>query len=172
MSVETRLIATGDAEALAELYVVNRAFLEPWEPVRPEAFFTAAGQHSSIAQMLTGHSGGQIMPHVIVADDEIIGRATLSNILPGNFRSCSLGYWVSESHNGRGHATAAAAALCAIAFAELGLHRVEAGTLVANTGSQTVLQRNGFIRFGLAPEYLKIAGRWQDHILFQKLNPD
>ena len=57
------------------------------------------------------------------------------------------------------------------AFDELGLHRVEAGTLVHNVGSQRVLERNGFVRFGLAPQYLRIAGRWQDHVLFQVLNP-
>jgi hypothetical protein len=30
-----------------------------------------------------------------------------------------------------------------------------------------VLERNGFVRIGVAPSYLKIAGRWQDHVLFQ-----
>ena len=58
------------------------------------------------------------------------------------------------------------------AFGELGLHRVEAGTLVHNRASQRVLERNGFVRYGLAPQYLRIAGRWQDHVLFQVLNPD
>ncbi len=36
-----------------------------------------------------------------------------------------------------------------------------------NVASQRVLERNGFVRFGLAPEYLNIDGRWQDHILYQ-----
>jgi ribosomal-protein-alanine N-acetyltransferase len=58
-----------------------------------------------------------------------------------------------------------------IAFDELGLHRVEAGTLVHDAGSQRVLERNGFTRYGLAPQYLRIAGRWQDHVLFQRLDP-
>jgi ribosomal-protein-alanine N-acetyltransferase len=57
-----------------------------------------------------------------------------------------------------------------IAFEELGLHRLEAGTLLHNTASQRVLERNGFTRFGLAPKYLSIAGRWQDHVLFQRIN--
>jgi ribosomal-protein-alanine N-acetyltransferase len=54
-------------------------------------------------------------------------------------------------------------------FEGLGLHRVEAGTLLSNTRSQAVLERNGFVRFGLAPRYLPIAGEWQDHLLFQRL---
>ena len=58
-----------------------------------------------------------------------------------------------------------------LAFGELRLHRVKAGTLLHNVGSQRVLERNGFVRFGVAPSYLKIAGRWQDHALYQLLNP-
>lgn len=79
-------------------------------------------------------------------------------------------YWVAESHNGRGLATQAVAAMLDIAWS-LGLHRVEAGTLVENHASQRVLTANGFTRYGLAPAYLRIDDRWQDHILFQVLNP-
>jgi ribosomal-protein-alanine N-acetyltransferase len=34
-----------------------------------------------------------------------------------------------------------------------------------------VLERTGFVRFGMAPAYLKIAGRWQDFIMWQLVNP-
>jgi ribosomal-protein-alanine N-acetyltransferase len=57
-------------------------------------------------------------------------------------------------------------------FDTLGLHRLEAGTLVRNVRSQRVLEKNGFVRFGLAPRFLRIAGQWQDHVLFQLLNDD
>ncbi len=38
--------------------------------------------------------------------------------------------------------------------------------------SQRVLERNGFTRIGMAPGYLQIAGRWQDHYLYQLLSTD
>jgi ribosomal-protein-alanine N-acetyltransferase len=60
--------------------------------------------------------------------------------------------------------------MVSLAFDELGLHRVEAGTLLHNVRSQRVLERNGFVRFGVAPSYLRIAGQWRDHALFQRLN--
>ena len=44
-----------------------------------------------------------------------------------------------------------------VAFVELGLHRIEAGTLLDNVASQRVLERNGFVRFGVALGYLNIA---------------
>jgi [ribosomal protein S5]-alanine N-acetyltransferase len=108
-----------------------------------------------------------------VLDDAgaVIGRITLNNVVRGAFQSCSVGYFIRSAANGRGHATAAVGEMLATAFGELGLHRVEAGTLVHNAASQRVLERNGFVRFGLAPQYLRIAGRWQDHVLFQLLNP-
>jgi [ribosomal protein S5]-alanine N-acetyltransferase len=76
---------------------------------------------------------------------------------------------VGEADNGRGAATTALAAIARLAFGEMGLHRIEASTLLDNAGSQRVLERNGFVRFGMAPSYLKIAGRWQDCNLFQLL---
>lgn len=36
-----------------------------------------------------------------------------------------------------------------------------------NTPSQRVLVKTGFTRIGLAPHYLEIAGRRQDHVMFQ-----
>ena len=50
---------------------------------------------------------------------------------------------------------------------ELGLHRIEASTLLHNVGSQRVLLKAGFQQIGMAPRYLQIAGKWQDHNLYQ-----
>jgi len=67
-------------------------------------------------------------------------------------------------------ATAALRQIVGVAFGELGLHRIQGETLLDNAASQRVLERNGFARIGMAPEYLKIAGRWQDCILYQLVN--
>ena len=121
---------------------------------------------------MLARQGGLAVDHVILDEDRIIGPVTLRNIVRGPFQSCNLGYWISSADNGRGHATAAVAEIAELAFSELGLHRIEAGTLPHNVASQRVLQRNGFERFGFAKRYLQIAGQWQDHVLFQKLAPD
>ena len=161
----TRLINLGDAEELVELLGRNREFLAPWEPVRGPEFFTLDGQRAVITRMLAELERGVTVPHVIAAGDRLVGRVTLSNIVRGPFQSCIIGYWVSADANGQGHATAAVSRMAQIAFGELGLHRIEAGTLRHNTGSQRVLERNGFKRIGVAPAYLSVAGRWQDHVL-------
>jgi ribosomal-protein-alanine N-acetyltransferase len=128
---------------------------------------------TDIEGALARYQQGTTVPHVILDGSErIVGRITLNDIVRGPFQSCSLGYWVSADDNGRGLATAAVRAMVRVAFDELGLHRIQAGTLLHNVRSQRVLERTGFVRFGMAPGYLKIAGRWQDHALYQVLNPE
>jgi ribosomal-protein-alanine N-acetyltransferase len=165
----TRLVELDDAAEVAAMLRANRAFLAPWDPVRREEYFTDDGQRRQIKEMLRQYEGGATLPHVILDGGRIVGRVTLSNIVHGPFQSAQLGYFVAAAANGRGLASAAVAEIARIAFTELGLHRLEAGTLVHNAASQRVLTRNGFIRYGLAPRYLKIAGEWQDHVLFQLL---
>ena len=93
----------------------------------------------------------------------------LSNIVRGPFQSANLGYWVAERVNGRGLATGAVADVAEVAFGELELHRLEAATLVDNLASQRVLEKDGFERIGIAHGYLRVAGDWRDHVLFQRL---
>lgn len=167
----TRLVRTDDAEVLAGLVSRNRAFLAPWDLVRDEEYFTVDGQAQRIERALGEHERGAICPYVILADGgEVVGCITLDGIERGPVQSCHLGYWVDEEHNGRGLATAAVAHMLGVAFDELELHRVQAATLPHNAASQRVLERNGFERIGLARGYLRIAGRWQDHILFQQIS--
>lgn len=172
MPVTTRLVTRDDLPALVTLLRANRQFLAPWEPVRTDEFFTIEHQATAVGNSLKQYEAGAIVPHVILDQGEIIGRITLSNIVRGPFQSANLGYWVASAANGRGAATTAVAAMVGVAFDELGLHRIEAGTLLHNVGSQRVLERNGFVRFGLAPRYLQIAGEYQDHALYQRLTDD
>jgi ribosomal-protein-alanine N-acetyltransferase len=169
----TRLLDLADAPALLDIARADREFLAPWEPARDERWFTEAGQADEIRAKLEQHRLGLALPHVVLDDDgELVGRITLNTVVRGAFQSCSVGYWIRSAANGQGHATSAVRQMLGTAFGEWGLHRVEAGTLLHNAASQRVLARNGFVRFGLAPRYLRIDGRWQDHVLFQVLNAD
>jgi ribosomal-protein-alanine N-acetyltransferase len=167
----TRLVTLDDVPALAEVLRVSRDFLAPWEPIRSDDYFTVEGQLAVIRNALAQHEQGSALPRVILDDSGlVVGRITLNGIVRGPFQSCSVGYWVGVTHTGRGLATAAVRDILGVAFGELGLHRVQAETLLHNVRSQGVLKRNGFVRIGMAPAYLNIAGRWQDHILYQVVN--
>jgi [ribosomal protein S5]-alanine N-acetyltransferase len=167
-TIGIRPVIPGDAAALARAYARNREHLAPWEPLRPESWFTERGQEENVARLVGERAAGRALAWVLLDDDSVVGSMTVSGIVRGPFLSGNLGYWVDGAVTGRGVATAAVAHVVA-ACAQEGLHRVQAGTLVHNTASQKVLRRNGFDRIGLAPRYLLIAGRWQDHVLFQRL---
>ena len=154
------------------LLTAERAFMAPYEPVRSDAFYTPAGQAAVLAERLRRTAEGTELPHVVLDDDGTpVGGITLKGIEHGSFRSCGLGYWVARHAGGRGLATQAVARMLDVAFVDLRLHRVQAETLLDNARSQRVLAKNGFERIGVASAYLHIAGRWQDHVLFQRLAP-
>jgi len=166
-----RPLAIEHAPALAAAYTRNREHLAPWEPRRSEAFYTEAGQREHVADHLGRTAAGQMALWVVEHGDEVVGRIALNNIVHGVFNSGQLGYWVDAGHLRRGLATGLVTHACEQAL-ELGLHRVEAGTMLANEASQRVLLGCGFVRYGLAEEMLFLAGAWQDHLLFQRILHD
>lgn len=168
----TRLISLDDAAAFARLLTENREYLAPWMPSQNEAHLTEEGQRAVLGHALARGEQGTMLPLAIVdSGGAVCGRINLNDIIRGAYQGASVGYWVSESHAGRGLASLAVADVIRIAFTELGLHRLEASTLLHNTPSQRVLARNGFRPYTVAESYLKIAGEWQDHVLFYLLNP-
>ncbi|MDO5736755.1 MAG: GNAT family N-acetyltransferase [Propionibacteriaceae bacterium] len=171
-TVVLRPLALSDASALATAYASNREYLRPWEPVRTDSFFTPEGQHEAVARSLVDVTEGRGAFWLLVDGDRVIGRISLTDIALGAFQSANLGFWVSADHQGQGLASAATAEVCALAANEFGLHRIQAGTLLHNHGSQKVLDRAGFTRIGVAAAYLRIDDAWQDHILFQRLLDD
>jgi [ribosomal protein S5]-alanine N-acetyltransferase len=79
---------------------------------------------------------------------------------------------VDHGLTGQGIGTAAVRFAANYARDGLGLHRIQAATLLHNTASRRILQRTGFRQIGVAPEYLQIAGQWQDHLLHQLILPN
>jgi ribosomal-protein-alanine N-acetyltransferase len=162
-----RELELADAPALCAAYIRNKEHLAPWEPIRPASYYTPSGQEAIVRTRLDEQAAGRGASWVVAHGDDIVGHVSLSNIVRGVFQSCNLGYWTDHAHIGRGLATAAVQAACQAA-ADRGLHRVEAATLLENEASQAVLLKCGFTPIGAAPAYLFIAGRWQDHRLFQR----
>ncbi|MFI6941674.1 GNAT family N-acetyltransferase [Streptomyces sp. NPDC050418] len=161
---EIRAATPEDAAALVEAHLRNREHLRTTDPVRADSFFTVEGQ---LARLNDGS-----VRWIITHGDKVIGRADLSGVALGPFRSAALGYWIDGEYLGRGLAVRAAETMLAHARDDLGLHRVEAATLTDNLASQRVLAKCGFEKIGFAPTYLHINGAWRDHFLFQRILHD
>lgn len=168
--VLVRQARVDDSEALVFAYRTNRQYLAPFEPLRDENFYTVEGQAARLQALLAERQQERAYPYLIEVGNQIVGRVTVTNVSRGPFCSGSLGYWVAAGQAGRGVATYAVRHVLQLCFTTHDLHRIEAATLLDNVASQAVLRRTGFSLIGAAPGYLRIAGEWRDHPLFQRLS--
>jgi ribosomal-protein-alanine N-acetyltransferase len=105
-------------------------------------------------------------------DDALLGGITLGQVRRGVAQTASLGYWIGAGHARRGYMSEALGCVVSYGFGELGLHRIEAACLPHNEASRGLLLKLGFREEGRARDYLRIDGRWQDHLLFGLLAGD
>ncbi len=163
-----------DWSAWAQLRAESRDFLVPWEPSWPADALTRAAYRRRLrryyreAREETGYAFFAFRQ----TDDELLGGITLSNVRYGVARSCSVGYWIGKRHVRQRHMTDALVAILPFVFGDLRLHRLEAACIPTNLASQRLLRRCRFREEGLARQYLRINGVWQDHILFALLAGD
>ena len=115
---------------------------------------------------------GQTMPFAVTWDGEVVGMLTVNGITWGSARWANIGYWVAQSHAGRGITPTAVAMVCDHLLTTVGLHRVEIAIRPENAASLRVVQKLGFTEVGLAKGFLHIAGHWRDHRVFQVLAED
>ena len=170
MGARTRLLAVDDADEQARVLTAERAFMAPYEPIRSDAFYTRPGQREVLRMRLERHAAGTEVPRAIVDDaGAIVGGITLQSVERGAYQSCGVGYWVAAAVGGRGYASQAVAEMLTLAFGPMGLHRVQAATLLDNARSQRVLAKNGFEHIGTASQLVHLAGAWRDHHLYQRL---
>ena len=168
--VVLRPVRLTDAAAFARAYKRNFSHLEPWEPIRPDDFYTEPGQYSRLKKLDQDRAAGHLERWTFDrGDGEVYGSLTLSNIELGIFLNARMGYWVDVELVGRGLATAAVNGVCDYAHERWNLHRIEAGTNVENAASQRVLAKCGFEEIGLSRSHLYINGRWADSKQFYRI---
>lgn len=169
-----RAPAVADYTAWAELRALSRSHLTPWEPawarddLARQMYRRRLRAYAKDVRDDLGYS----FFICDAASDRLVGGVTLSNVRRGSAQTASLGYWVGKPYAGQGRMKEAVKAILPFAFRTLRLHRVEAACMPANAASIRVLEGSGFAREGLARSFLKINGRWEDHILFAMLSDD
>jgi ribosomal-protein-alanine N-acetyltransferase len=160
------------AELEREYYLENRAHLKPWEPARDKSFYALDKARARLQLSGEAFEKGTACHFAILdnATGRMIGTCNFSNIVRGVFQACYLGYSIAASHEGKGLMYEALDAAIKYMFEKQGLHRIMANHLPENERSANLLKRLGFEREGLAKSYLKIAGKWRDHVLNSKVN--
>lgn len=170
--VSLQELRRSDAAAMAAMNARNRADIERVSPPQAAKSYTAAGQAERIEEVLKQVEQGTRAYWTIRVGGVIAGDISLHAIQRGPVQTAGVGYMVDAAFRGRGVATAALRLVVERAFGELRLHRVEAGAMPSNRGSQRVLEKAGFTRVGLLRRHLLVADTWQDHVLYEIVGPD
>ncbi len=176
-----RLARPGMQGAMARFLSENFAgHLERWSPPATSAFFGEVFWRDRLAVAVEEFNAGRAARFVLQPrshdaapplDAPIVGTCNYTTIVRGPFLACHLGYQIAASHEGRGLMAEALRATNAFVFRSMRLHRIMANYRPENVRSGRLLDRLGFVREGLAKDYLFIDGAWRDHILTSLTNP-
>ena len=161
------------AKEVCNYYIENRKFLEEFEPVRDEVFYTEESQRKLLETQAKDFEEKRSCRFYISESNSpecVIGFIALSNIVMGAFCSCFLGYGLDLGHRNNGYMTEATNRIVDYAFNDLGLHRIEGNVMPRNKASIAVALKCGFEYEGISKKYLKIHGVWEDHAHYVKLN--
>ncbi|MBV1701230.1 MAG: GNAT family N-acetyltransferase [Hyphomicrobiales bacterium] len=169
-----RLPEMRDFEAWVDLREKSQAFLAQWEPIWPDDDFTRTSFRRRVRRHIIEAENEESLAFLIFrrTDNQLVGGVTLGHIRRGVAQAATLGYWMGAPYAGQHYMSRAVRALTQYSFGQLRLHRLEAACLPRNNASINLLKATGFSQEGLARSYLRIAGQWQDHLLFARLEND
>jgi len=159
------------AELVSDYWKKNQEHFKKWEPIRNEEFYTTDFWASRLQDNIKAFEAFNAVNFFLLnlEGNKIIGQCTYSNIIPGVFQCCNLGFTIDKEFEGKGFMREALTLGNEYLF-ERGIHRIQANYLPINERSAFLLKRLGFVIEGYARDYLFINGKWSDHILTSLTN--
>ena len=166
------LFSAANAALVLKYYQDNHSHLVPWEPIRDSDYFTLSNFKIMGEQSEKDFEVDKEVRLVAFNKEQtqVLGVCNFTGIVKGPLQACFLGYSIDKEFEGQGFMTEILEAGIDYIFANLKLNRIMANYMPTNEGSGAVLNKLGFEKEGYARKYLKIAGKWQDHVLMSKLN--
>lgn len=161
-----------DARLMLEYYLENDEHLRCWEPKRNKEFLTLKNWEKLLQYNIELYQSGSALRFSALNKErtKVIGTCNFSNIVYGAFQACNLGYSITKPLQGTGLMVEIISSGIKYMFDEMSIHRIMANYIPRNHRSGALLKRLNFEQEGLAKKYLKINGKWQDHILTSKIN--
>ncbi|WP_033543040.1 GNAT family N-acetyltransferase [Planococcus sp. CAU13] len=101
-------------------------------------------------------------------EDRVIGSCGFLNLTQKHHRA-EIGFELSREHWGKGIAAEALQAVIYHGFSSLNLNRIEALIEPANSPSQKLVEKTGFLREGLLRDYEYTQGKFDDLYMYSML---
>lgn len=153
------------ASAVSHYFVRNKLHLARSTPLRKEGFYTESYWRGQIIRYREAREAGLEYRWFMCDGPLIIGHVGFDQVVQGAFQSCYLGYGIDADKQGQGLMREALIKPLEYILGDVGLNRVMANYEPSNVRSGRLLKSLGFEREGYARKYLKLNGRWRDHIL-------
>lgn len=145
--------------------VTRYLYWEPRDPHEVRKLLTVKAERSTLEA-----EGDSLNLAVELRDGgAVIGDVTLF-WLSDKDRQGEVGFVFNPDYHGRGYATEAAAAMLALGFADLGLHRIIGRLDGRNTASARVLERLDMRREAHLVENEIVKGEWTDEVVYAMLD--
>ncbi|WP_244502647.1 GNAT family N-acetyltransferase [Streptomyces oceani] len=161
MRVYIRSPRPEDEGAYSAAVIRSADHLTPWNPVEPDGFAA-----------LLRRQGPVLRSYLIFdrADDGLVGRVNIANIVRARFRNAALGYDSYVPYAGTGRMTEGLRLIIDRCFDDgpdgIGLHRLEINVQPENQRSIALAKRLGFRYEGFSPRMLFLNNAWRDHERF------
>jgi [ribosomal protein S5]-alanine N-acetyltransferase len=151
----------------------NREFLQPFEPIRNEEYFTLEHWQTAIKKEREKQGEWTDCRFYLFPKSDptrAIGRIGCSGIIRGAFHACYIGFAMDKDERRKGLMHEALTTTIRFLFHDEHLHRIMANYMERNLASSAVLEKLGFVKEGVARDYLYIAGQWENHVLTSLTN--
>ncbi len=158
------LIDYSMAEVFSEVATRNRDYLCQWL-AWPRFCQSPQDFRLFIQRSLHDYADGKSLTCSVWYEGELVGNISFNEI-NDDLQRATMGYWLSESHQGKGIITRAANAMIEIGFEHLELEKIQLQAATMNLASRSVAERLGMNLEGIITRNEKIGDEYLDHAIY------
>ena len=168
--LELRTIQDAHATDLFNLIDANRTYLRTWLPWldHNRSLFDVQAYVRFSQQR---NAGGEALVQTIFYRDKVCGIAGF-NFIDRTNRWGEIGYWLDQSHQGKGIVTSCITKLMNYGFDKMNIHRISLSIGTKNTKSLAIAERLNFRKEGTLRQCEWLYDHYVDHDLYAFLASD
>lgn len=168
--IRIELLAPNFASSLYRITNKNRAYLKQWLAWL-DLVKTFEDTETFIETAIYHHNHGNGSSFAIFYQDALVGVAGYNHFDPQH-RIGTIGYWIDESHSGKGITTKVVAKLLEYGFVEHHLNKIEIRCAEGNIKSRAIPERLGFKYEATLRECEWLYDRFVDHAVYSLLRSE
>lgn len=168
--IQLVLLVPEVTQALFKLTEQNRQYLKQWLGWL-DLVQTIEDTHTFIDTAIYQHNHHEASSFAVFYQEQLVGVAGF-NQLDHQHKWGAIGYWLSESHNGKGIITRVVAKLVEYGFVEQKLDKVEIRCAEHNLKSRRIPERLGFTYEATLRQCEWLYDRYVNHAVYSLLKSE